>query len=616
MKTPDGSNVTGLTFGADGNLYAVTDSGGLYMVNNWQNPGFSAVPVATGVSPPEIKSTGSGATLTLIANITDSSGAAVSFAGLTVGPPDITKTDAAGNVSYPYQSLLFAVTSGGDLYALDPTQTDPTKVPQPIFVGGATSISTGVAGATGIAFSTLDYNLWHVTTNRDGSQPADYGHDITATYDKSRLLAPGEPYSALGNASFWFGLENPSTAISDQPGASNYAATNPSVYNTYNLPGGAYGSLTTQTFDLTNYSASDAPYLYFDYFLDNGNPTDADYYLPDGTPIDFDSARVFVSTDGANWTNLLADPTSSDPATAEGNMADTGGQWVEERISLASFAGQSNVRIRFDFSTAGDMGVGENDYNGAYLQAIDGDQIQDGDTFVLLDSSGNPQPYEFDMGAAYCVPNAAGDAITDGQTFTLMTVNAQGNPVPYKTFEFSHANSLPAGDNNVLIHIESGWTTAEVAEQISAVANGLGLSTEVYENRVSFDGFALGMRLTVPNPPASTGVAAGDLINDGETFTIETRNGGGSLVALKTFEFDKNGSVAAGNQAIAISNGESTADVAAQIAAVVNGLGLKNIDGVPVVAVVDDNRVLLNGAEGVAQSASPAVTAGVDGAAP
>ena len=85
-------------------------------------------------------------------------------------------------------------------------------------------------------------------------------------------------------------------------------------------------------------------------------------------------------------------------------------------------------------------------------------------------------------------------------------------------------------------------------------------------------------------------------------------------MALKTFEFDKNGSVAAGNQAIAISNGESTADVAAQIAAVVNGLGLKNIDGVPVVAVVDDNRVLLNGAEGIAQSASPAVTAGVDGA--
>ena len=362
------------------------------------------------------------------------------------------------------------------MYALDPTQTDPTKVAQPIFVGGATSIATGVAGATGIAFSTLDYNLWHVTTNRDGSQPADYGHDITTTYDKSRLPAPGEPYSATGERA-----SSSASKTRQRPSPISRAASTtrrriPGVYNTYNLPGGAYGSLTTQTFDLTNYSAGDAPYLYFDYFLDNGNPTDADYYLPDGTPIDFDSARVFASTDGANWTNLLADPTSSDPATAEGNMADTGGQWVQERISLASFAGQSNVRMRFDFSTAGDMDVGENDYNGAYLQALDGDQIQDGDTFVLLDSSGNPQPYEFDMGAAYCLPNAAGDAITDGQTFTLMTVNAQGNPVPYKTFEFSHANSLPAGDNNVLIHIESGWTTAEVAEQIAAVANGLGLT--------------------------------------------------------------------------------------------------------------------------------------------
>ena len=87
--------------------------------------------------------------------------------------------------------------------------------------------------------------------------------------------------------------------------------------------------------------------MYFDYFLDAGGPTD------------FDSARVFASTDGANWTNLLANPSSSNPLVEEGNLTNTNGQWLQESVSLAAFAGQSNVRLRFDFTTAGTMNVGD-----------------------------------------------------------------------------------------------------------------------------------------------------------------------------------------------------------------------------------------------------------------
>ena len=151
-------------------------------------------------------------------------------------------------------------------------------------------------------------------------------------------------------------MENPlaPTTVSPQPGAANYAATNSGVYNTYDLPGGAYGSLSTQTFDLTNYTAADAPTLYFDYFLASGQAT-----LPD-----FDSARVFASTDGANWTNLLANSQSPDVLVHEGNLTDTGGQWIQESISLAGFAGKSNVRLRFDYTTAGTMDVGKNTTDG------------------------------------------------------------------------------------------------------------------------------------------------------------------------------------------------------------------------------------------------------------
>ena len=63
-------------------------------------------------------------------------------------------------------------------------RTDTTGKLQPIFAGGSTSVATGLDGATGLALSPLDFNLWHPTeTGRARPNP---GHGINASFDQSR----------------------------------------------------------------------------------------------------------------------------------------------------------------------------------------------------------------------------------------------------------------------------------------------------------------------------------------------------------------------------------------------------------------------------------------------
>ena len=66
------------------------------------------------------------------------------------------------------------------------------------------SISTGVFGASGLAFSNLDVNLWHVTSNRG----SDAGHGVNSSPDDNDNRFPAE---AAGNAntSLYFGMEDP-----------------------------------------------------------------------------------------------------------------------------------------------------------------------------------------------------------------------------------------------------------------------------------------------------------------------------------------------------------------------------------------------------------------------
>ena len=69
-----------------------------------------------------------------------------------------TATADAGNPTDPY----------GHIYAFDPTKVTAGVVPlEPIFLDAQTRVpTTGVTNPRGLAFSPIDYNLWHVTNQR------------------------------------------------------------------------------------------------------------------------------------------------------------------------------------------------------------------------------------------------------------------------------------------------------------------------------------------------------------------------------------------------------------------------------------------------------------------
>ena len=154
--------------------------------------------------------------------------------------------------------------------------------------------------------------------------------------------------------------------------------------NTYDLPGGAYGSLTTNSFSLEGYTYTDKPTVYFNYWLQTENAAG----LPSNNAMR-DSARVFISKDdGATW-ELIATNNSErtkseigrgaselpfyhsistridgepglvqDPRQQVQELFETS-NWRQARIDLGEYAGESDLRFRFDFSTAGEVRRGQ-----------------------------------------------------------------------------------------------------------------------------------------------------------------------------------------------------------------------------------------------------------------
>jgi hypothetical protein len=332
--------VTGMAWGNNGALYGVDTNGWFFTIN----PG-------TGVA-------------TLISQTVGAS-----FQGLAVGPQNL--GDGA------FSNLFFAIDVGGSLRALD-----TAGALQPVFdqdgdgVAGDVTVGSGVGGATGLAFSPLDVNLWHPTTKR----ALDAGHGINPSANADAL----RPVGTVGGTSMYFGYEryqngNPTYGgyadVNGQHGvvAGNWQqdlTANAELPDTYNLPGGAYGSLQTNAFSLAGYTYTDKPTLYFNYLLDTPN-------ISTRTDTMRDSARVFASIDGGKTWELVAtnNHLKSDPgtenaelpvsATASSKITDYGNQkvqelfasksWRQARVDLGDYAGQADVRLRFDFSTAGEM---------------------------------------------------------------------------------------------------------------------------------------------------------------------------------------------------------------------------------------------------------------------
>ena len=350
-----GGRVTGLAI-LNNLLYAVSDTGGLYTVANPFGP----------------------ATAFYQSTATDLTG--IQFAGLTAGP--------AGIEDGIYEDLLFGIDTNGVVYAFN-----TAGVLQPIFVDGATSVSTGISNATGLAFGPMPSG-WHITSDRQ-SEP---GHGLNAAPNGTRST------SIDGGLSFHFGR---------------------SGENRYDDAGGAEGSLVSKPFDLPGVAA-DKPTLYFNYFLNTEDVNGSQAR---------DTLRVSI-TDGTSW-QLLATNNDHQPELALGlddvePLFDNSNSWRQARVDLSPFAGLDNLQLRFDFSTAGQLL--DVDSTGVELWARPGNELADGEGFAI-----SGVQFEFDRGFSLLMTEGAEIAdsstvLINGSVFEFDTGNGAGGssfPVPY-----------------------------------------------------------------------------------------------------------------------------------------------------------------------------------------
>ena len=377
-------------------------------------------------------------------------GGPIAFSALQPGP----KNMEDGR----YAEMLFGMDTFGNMYAFN-----LEGELQPVFMNSQTSINTGVFNPTGFSFGTLDMNLWHVTSERR----ADGGHGFDEAPDGSR-----EAENPDANNSLRFGFDNPN----DQPGIWAGVENDPGIRDSYDFPGGANGSVISNSIDLSDYDLTDRPALYFNYLL-NTEAAEGDVVPP---PFMRDSFRVFVSDDDGEW-QLIATNNSfrgGDDADDEYDygpfavqeLIDNAG-WQQARIDLSPYGGHKNVRLRFDFSTAGSLDIGNPLTGGDEVRAVDSSEIFDGDSLSVQELFGfNSQTYEFDLG--YTFNTISGAGLSDGETFTL--TDGINPPV---TFELDLGNGV--ADGNTPVEFYRGMSPIEVARSVEdSILLGFGKGIE------------------------------------------------------------------------------------------------------------------------------------------
>ena len=338
-------------------------------------------------------------------------GTAASLTGLTIGPDEV-----EGGL---YSTTMFASDNQGNIYALalGANAIEPTAAfgdLLPVFVDGQSVIATGLPAA-GIAFGTLEYNLWALTGNRAN----DAGHGMPETVDGTRIDTPG-------GASLYFGNQR-----GGQPAGNKNDLGNLGTVNDYNFPGGAHGTYLSNTFSLEGYASADKPTLYFNYFLE----TDSNDYIP-GVRSQSDAFRVYVG-DGSSWSLVATNNSFRGQGLGddEFDFAPDGlttypsGQlypdvvelfdeaaapvWRQARIDLSSFAGESELRLRFEFDSSGSVNVGDISTVGEELFARDGSVLRDGQSYILE----GVNQFEFDSG--YTLVAGSYQSFADGDTITV-----------------------------------------------------------------------------------------------------------------------------------------------------------------------------------------------------
>lgn len=373
-----GGNVTGVA-GINGVLYAVSDRGGLYSV-----------------STNNLLSNTAGNIANFITSSYQLNG--IRFTGLTAGPRNV-----AGGI---YANLLFGTDANGTVYAFN-----TSGQLQNVFANGRSSVSTGQGALNGLAFSNLDFNLWHQSNRRAG----DSGHGIIAPPDASRG-------AAAGDTSWYFGLEgfNNLGAMDNAnfgAGFTSARAQGAPLAGTYNFPGGASGVMESQPFSLAGMTEQDLPTLYFNYFLSTEDASSA--AAPN---VMRDSFRVYGMGDSGTWELLTTNNADAREAAVERTVDNTVGgtaapavAWRQARVDLGSLAGSANVRLRFEFSTAGGMGNGLNGGKGLEMRVVAGKDLRDGQTFNI-----GGRQFEIEMGPTLVMPSGA--AIVSGDSFTVRGV--------------------------------------------------------------------------------------------------------------------------------------------------------------------------------------------------
>ncbi len=442
--------VTGIEL-INSQLYAVTNRGGMFVVN-----------------ASELDSNGNRQVGQYVRTATDLVG--INFTGLRAGPVSVED----GSL----QNLLFGITGNGDIYAFN-TRGEL----QPVFAGNRSVISTGIAGAQGLDFSTMDFNLWHVT----GQRGADPGHGINALHHGARPGSEGGNSLAFSYEASAFNGNYPS--VVERPTFSP-RVDGQGVEDTFNNPGGSKGVVQSNPFSLVGFGSDDQPTMYFNYFAEN-----------DG---DNDRLRVYVITENG-VEHLVASNTTrrgitdsddefDDPAQAGvyndeidvdvQQLFDNTGSWRQARIPLDEFAGEEGLMIRVEYSTGGSTNSSSDS-----VRALPGDLLVEGEQLVI-----NGEAFTIDLAPTVTVPSGVELDQLFQDPNALATINIDGQAYTFN----DGTRQIPPG------HVE-----------IDLLANvGIGITlSDLTADQVAVS-LAEAVRLNPPTNPTISGVSFSDPSDD------------------------------------------------------------------------------------------------------
>ncbi len=224
--------------------------------------------------------------------------------------------------------------------------------------------------------------------------------------------------------------------------------------------------------------------LYFNYFLES----QAQNVLLDNPAQMLDSMRIHVWDSASGQWDLLTtnnsardnDPlvfrdeydyqtppgVADDRFIQEGfNFAQNAGQWRQIRVNLSPYAGLSDLKLRFDFSSDGSMNLGDTLTTGTELRAKAGNRLQDGQSFAI-----DGVTFEFDLGFTVNVPSGAhfSDRPADADTVTVTGINGVS-----RVFEFDN-DGIQKVPGSTLVGFTPTTTATTMAQQLADAINAAG----------------------------------------------------------------------------------------------------------------------------------------------